>query len=134
MEFTPNDPPREFVVGSERITIRDCGRLRLDANEQVTFTTQDGCEYDVARKSWGFYATPSTNGRLRDHQLRTALVLNSAGRLYVMLVQVGHEERFAAYLAQDQQRVLMWLDDDADVQRLAAFADAEQTQDAGGLS
>ena len=72
MRFRPQDPPREFEVGyGETIVMRDCGRVELDADEQVTFTTESGAEYDVARKSWGFYATPSLNGRLTGFGLRT---------------------------------------------------------------
>ena len=59
----------------------DCGRIALAPDEQVTFTTEAGGEYDVTRKSWGFYATPSINGRLKTFGLRAALVRNVAGRV-----------------------------------------------------
>ena len=70
MKFTPKNPPREFEVGFDKKgIIRDCGVLVLAADEQVTLTTEQGGEYDVTRKSWGFYATPSTNGRLSGCEL-----------------------------------------------------------------
>jgi hypothetical protein len=36
--------------------------------------TDDGKEYDVAKKDWGFYATPSMNGRLKKFGFKTAIV------------------------------------------------------------
>lgn len=52
----------------------------------------------VARKSWGFYATPSLNGQLVTFGLRGALVKEPRNRYFVMLVQAGKEEDFFAYL------------------------------------
>ena len=78
MKFTPIDPPRRFQVSGRGVTLMlsDCGRVALEPGEQVTFTTAAGGEYDVARKDWGFYATPSTNSRLKSFGLRAALVLS----------------------------------------------------------
>jgi hypothetical protein len=122
MKFVPLEPPRRFEVSGAgvRLTLSDCGRLELAADEQVTFTTAGGGEYEVTRKSWGFYATPSTNGRLSSFGLRAALVCNVAGRLFVVLVERGKEGEFRAYVAADRQIFLTWLDDDAAVRRLAA--------------
>ena len=92
MRFHPIDPPRVFTVGfGEEIEMHDCGRIELEPDEQVTFTTPDGGEYDVARKSWGFYATPSLNARLPSFGLRPALIENTQGRFFVVLVERGHE-------------------------------------------
>ena len=122
MKFIPIDPPRTFEVSGAgvRLHLSDCGRVVLSADEQVTFTTEAGGEFDVTRKSWGFYATPSTNGRLRTFGLRAALVRNVAGRLFVVLVEQGKEGDFLAYVDADKQTLLTWLDDDASVERLAA--------------
>ena len=102
----------------------DCGRVELKPNEQLTFVTET-TEYDVARKSWGYYGTPSTNGRLRNHNLRTALVANAADRIYVMLVEAGREADFYEYLRHDDQRVLIWLDADDAVQQFASQTSTE---------
>ena len=132
MDITRNDPPREFQVGAEpKITMRDCGQVSLDADEQLTFVTEADAEYDVARKSWGFYATPSTNGRLASFKLRTALVVNSFGKLYVMLVEAGKENDFARYLEKDAQRVIAWLDDDAAVDRLCRLFETGEESSLG---
>ena len=123
MKFTPVDPPRKFEVSGAgvRLHLSDCGRVALASDEQVTFTTEAGGEFDVTRKSWGFYATPSTNGRLKSFGLRAALVRNLAGRLFVVLVEQGKEAEFLAYVEADKQTLLTWLDDDASVERLAVL-------------
>ena len=114
MKITEVQPPREFRVGSHGgITLRDCARILLDADEQVTFVTPEGKEYDVARKSWGFYATPSTNGRLREFGWRSALVRSSNGRHNVMLVDTTHVGEFEAYVKRESLHVVCWLDEDA---------------------
>lgn len=123
MKFTPIDPPRRFDVSGAglKLTLSDCGRVALEPNEQVTFTTEAGAEYDVARKDWGFYATPSINARLKSFGLRSALVLSVYGRLFLVLVEKGKEDAFLAYVEADRQKLLCWLDDDAEVARLAGF-------------
>lgn len=107
-------PPRRFAAGfgPRPVEMRDYGRLELDPDEQVTFTTPRGGEYDVARKDWGFYATPSLNGRLRGFGLSGRLVRNRLGREFVLLVEDGCEEAFAGYCASEGLVVLERLDGD----------------------
>lgn len=112
MKFVPVDPPRTFRVGLDQsIEMSDCGRVHLAADEQVTFVTPSGREHDVAAKSWGFYAAPSINGRLADHGFKTALVRNSQGRYYVMVVERDRIDDFNAYLRAERQEVCEWLDE-----------------------
>ena len=118
MKFSPIEPPRRFIVGRDSdITIEHGANLALRPDEQVTFTTPAGGEYDVVRKSWGFYATPSLNGRLRRYGFRSALVRNSLGQLYLMLVEKDKTAEFETYAAREKQTVLVWLDDDEQVAR-----------------
>lgn len=119
MRLTPQEPPREFTSGLRGdVVMGDAGRLELAADEQVTLVTELGGEYDVARKEWGFYATPSLNWRLPRFGLRGVLVRNSKGHVFVMLVERGHERSFDAYLASESLRVLAWLDDEATLRRI----------------
>lgn len=121
MKFDPLDPPRRYEAGfGPTVTISDCGRLHLAADEQVTFLTDGGAEYDVARKDWGFYATPSLNGRLSGFGLRAALGRNRVGRFFVLLVERGREDAFQAYLDGERMVLVSWLDDDASLGRLEA--------------
>ncbi len=119
MKLTVIDPPREFGTGrGSPIAIKDCARIALEPNEQVTFTTEAGAEYDVTRKPWGFYATPSINGRLLNFNLRTALVKNAIGKYYVFLVEHGKEADLRTYMEPEGNRIVRWLDNDADLAAL----------------
>ncbi len=121
MKFTLIEPPRTYEVGfGETVTIADCGRVELAPDEQVTFLTEAGAEYDVTRKDWGFYATPSLNSRLVNFGLRGVLVRNRLGRYFVLLVEQGKEVAFERYLKVEALAVVAWLDSDAALQSLAA--------------
>lgn len=122
MEIDRKDPPRRFTVGADGgIALSDCAAIALSPDEQVTFTTPSGGELDVARKDWGFYATPSLNGRLPAHGLRPALCVNAKEQLYLLLVEDGHEAAFDAYLTEQAMRVVAWLDGDDAAARLAGI-------------
>lgn len=110
MNIQLKDPPRTFCVGAkDSITIRDVGRVHLEADEQLTFVTESGANYDFVRKKWGFYATPSINGRLVNEGFITALVENKFGRIYIMVVEEKMSLQFQDYCEREGQRVLQWL-------------------------
>jgi hypothetical protein len=111
MQFIEKNPPREFEVGYDKKgIIKDCGMMMLTPNEQVTFTTESGAEYDVTRKDWGFYATPSLNGRLAGFNLRGVLTKNRYNRYFVMLVERGKEDAFMEYVEGEPLSIVAWLD------------------------
>ena len=113
MELTKNQAPRTFRVGADKqIEMTDCARIELRPNEQVTFVTESGSEYDVARTEFGYYATPSLNGRLRNHGFRAVLTKNNRGRFYIMLVEQDNEEAFDRYLSRQDMETVCRLDDD----------------------
>ena len=118
MKFHKIDPPRNFKV-NEDVSMSDWGRIELSPDEQVTFSTESGAEYDVARKSWGFYATPSLNGRLVKYGLRAALVKNSESKFYLMLVENGKEDQFSEYLNSESQKLVSWLDSEEVLQDIS---------------
>jgi hypothetical protein len=109
MKLALTDPPREFVV-SDAVRLKDCAHLALEPDEQVTFLTESGGEYDVVRKSWGFYATPSLNGRLERFNLRAVLVKSCRTQYFIMLVERGKEPLFQRYLELSQQSIVCWMD------------------------
>lgn len=115
MEFRERRPPRRFRVGrAGDIELEDRGSIALAPDEQVTFVTERGGEYDVVRKSWGFYATPSLDrdGRLARFGLRAALIRNlDTGRRFIVLVETGREGDFEAYRVAEHLDVVAWLDD-----------------------
>jgi hypothetical protein len=119
MKFDPKNPPRDFEVGFDKKgIIRDCGTMHLDADEQITFVTESGNEYDVTRKDWGFYAGPSLNGRLLQFNLRAVLVKNRIDRYFIMLVERGKEDRFERYVREEPLTIVAWLDSTAALRTL----------------
>lgn len=112
MELTKPDPPRTYEVGSNAVEIKDCASIELKPNEQVTFITESGNEYDVARTEFGYYATPSLNGRLCEQGLKALLVKNQIGRFYILLVEDGKEDALTSYLNSEQMNIVCWMDSD----------------------
>lgn len=106
-------PSRRFHVSSGEI--RHCANIHLDPDEQVTFITYSGREYDVIKKSWGFFATPSINNRLRKFGFKTVLITDSSGKMFICLVEEGKEEEFFRYLEKDQGRIMYWLSEISDL-------------------
>lgn len=112
MESKFKKKPRKFVVGKDsKVTISDFGKIHLDPDEMVSFITVSGKEYDVTSKNWGFYATPSLNGRLRAHGFKTALVKNKFNKYYIMLVEEEKVEDFFKYLNSEENFLVKWLDE-----------------------
>jgi len=126
MKFQLHDPPRVFAVGNVKVVrITDCARIQLEPDEQVTFSTESGGEYDVVRKPWGFYATPSLNGRLQRFGLRAALIKSTAAKYYIFLIESGKEAECQSYMDIEGHRLICWLDDD---RQLAALEHLLQVQ------
>jgi len=123
MKIQHNIPPRVFTVPDkvEDVQIADVAHLWLEADEQITLITHDGNEYDIARKSWGYYATPSLNRRLKQFNLRSALVRSYHHTYFIMMAERGHEEAFFNYLAHHDQRFITWLDEDSVLQQIDRF-------------
>jgi len=120
MKFEPKTPPRKFSVGKDgSITLEDCGSLSLKADQQVTLLTESGAQYDVARKDFGFYATPSMNSRLPSHGLRTALVCNSRRQFFIMLVEPEKQNIFDAYLEAEDQQLICWMDQSETLEKIS---------------
>jgi len=110
MNFIEIKPPRRFTAGN--VEIQHCANVELQPEEQVTFITESGKEYDVMRKSWGYFATPSINHRLKKFGLRAVLIQDSTGKRFVCLVEEGKNEMFLSFLDTDKACILCWLDDD----------------------
>lgn len=112
MDLDLAQKPREFQVGKNKhITMKAMGYVYLEPDEQITLMTSEKQEYDVCRKSWGYYATPSINARLKRFGFKTALVKNGQGQMYVMLVLSQKTEEFLNYVRSEEQEIVCWLDD-----------------------
>jgi hypothetical protein len=101
--------PRKFDVGN--ITISDYGKIILSPDEMLSFVSGDDKEYDFVAKDWGFYVTPSINGRLKKSGFKTALVKNNVNKIYIMAVEIDKISIFENYLINDNQIIICWLDE-----------------------
>ena len=112
MKIKKKNPPRKFSVGlNYEITISDHGSILLKDNDQISFITEDDKEYDVVRKEWGFYATPSINGRLSNQGFKTALVKNKYSKYYIMVIDKKKMNNFKKYCKSEDQNIVEWLDE-----------------------
>jgi hypothetical protein len=112
MQIHLKQTPRPFMVGKNHdIEITDLGDIHLQPNEQISFVTESGCRHDFVAKEWGFYATSSINGRLRNEGFKTALVQNLQGQIYLMVVEENNLDVFKVYCTEEEQKILLWLDE-----------------------
>ena len=64
-------------------------KILLGNNEQVTFF-QDKSSFDVARKDWGFYLTPSLQGRCLKKGYKCFLIMHNKDlRLFFVKKKFG---------------------------------------------
>ncbi len=109
MRIIKKKPPRKFKP-SKNITIKDCAKIYLNPNEQVTFLTKKKQEFDVCKKEWGFYATPSVNGRLKFYNFKTSIIQNiKTKKIYIFILEKGKEKKFYRYLKEENCKVIKWL-------------------------
>jgi len=119
MTYIPRNSPRKFAVGRDAsIIISEIGSIFLESDELVTFLTKSGSQYDITRKSWGYYATPSLNARLPNYRLKPVLVSNPQFNYYLLLLEDGLEDEFRKYLQDEGLSIVGWLDTMESVQNL----------------
>lgn len=120
MKISVTDPPREFEVGFEqRVKILDSAHIQLESNEQVTLTSESGTEFDVVKKDWGYYATPSLNSRLPRFGLYPILVRNRLQHYFVVLLEKGKEVEFEQYVDLERLEIVAHLADERHLERIA---------------
>jgi hypothetical protein len=113
------DTPRVFNVGIDNdILLKDCGSIKLENNEQISISTYDGLEYEVVRKSWGFYAAPSLNSRLNNLGLRAVIVKTTIEKFFIFFVESGQEDNFYSYIVDQKYSIVSWIDNDASLKNL----------------
>ena len=101
---------RSYKTGfGKNITIKDCARIRLNSNEQVTFQNKNFL-YDFCKKNWGYYSTPSINKRLKNSGYEVYLIENLTGDIYLWSVEKNKNKKFLSYLKNENQRIVARLD------------------------
>jgi len=96
---------RKFSVGKRNLVLKDCGQIYLNDNEQVTFVKKKS-EFDIVKKNWGYYATPSINKRLKNFNFRTYITKNSNNYINVMIVHKEKIKYFKKYLKVESMIIL----------------------------
>ena len=111
MKFKKNKTSRSFIVGiKKKLKIKDVGTVYLAPDEQLAFVTENKNRYDITRKNWGFYATPSINSRLKKEGFKTALTKNPINRIFVMIIEKENMLKFKKYCKDHKLKILFWLD------------------------
>ena len=101
---------RKFKVGKRNsIVITDAGSVFLKNDELVTF--KDGKkEFDIGKKNWGYYGTPTLNKRLPNFGYSAALIRHKVFDTYaVLIVDKKKKKTFLNYLKKEDMRVICWL-------------------------
>jgi hypothetical protein len=102
---------RRFKVGLKKdIEIKHIANIYLNSNEQVTFFSRKKREYDFVKKDWGYYVTPSINGRLKKFNFLTCLIKNTlTKRFFILVVYKEKLNLFRKYLKKEKLKVVRWL-------------------------
>jgi len=95
---------------NSNLVIKDCAEIILSDNEQVTFTNKSRTvNYDLTKKDWGYYATPSINGRLKKNNFQTYIVKNESTKLFfIFLVKSKKKKFFLKYLKSENLIIVSW--------------------------
>ena len=112
VEIKISKKPRIFKVGvRKKISIMEVGFLYLKDNEQITIVNENKKNFDFVKKNWGYYATPSINGRLKKEGFKTALVKNKSNKYYIMVVDKKKTKIFKDYCKIENQKIIEWIDE-----------------------
>tara|TARA_E500000178_G_scaffold356643_1_gene436543 strand:+ start:7196 stop:7564 length:369 start_codon:yes stop_codon:yes gene_type:complete len=102
---------RLFKVGvDKKISLKDVGSIKLNNDENITFVDKNSKEYDVCKKNWGYYATPTINKRLKNFGYLTGLVHNKELNTFVInIVDIKKKKIFFKYLKKENMKLICWL-------------------------
>ena len=68
---------RKFKPSKETgIIITEKAQIHLKHNEQITLIDKNSNQYDIVKKSWGYYSTPSINKRFKRNNYEVCIVKN----------------------------------------------------------
>ncbi len=77
----------------------------------ITLVSPEKSNVDITKKNWGYYVTPSVNGRLLDEGFKTAVVKNTSGQIYVLVVHQDKMSLFKDYIKEENMMIIDWLSD-----------------------
>ena len=100
---------RKFKVGINNIKLNEVAKISLKQNEMVTFFNGK-IEYDIVKKNWGYYATPSINSRLLKFGFKTCIIKSKVtNNSFIILVEKNKKKQFNKYLKDEKCIVVKWL-------------------------
>ena len=104
---------RKFVVGKGKdITLVDKGSVYLDNNENISVHFNKKINYDVAKKSWGFYPLPSINKRLKKFKLKAVIVESKNFNTFFVMLVIENRKKildFKKYCKKENIKIIAWL-------------------------
>ena len=108
MKVYKKKKPRIFLVSKKNnIFLKDVGRVYLQENENLTITSKNKKNFEICRKSWGYYATPSLNFRLKKSGLKAVLVKQKK-KYFILLVDVKKKKEFYYYKKIENYKIIKW--------------------------
>ena len=100
---------RKFKVGISNITLKEVAKISLKQDEMITLFN-GRIEYDIVKKNWGYYATPSINSRLLKFGLKTCLIRSKvSNNKFITLVHKNKRKEFNKYLKAEKCIIIKWL-------------------------
>ena len=93
-----------------KIILKDCGKIFLNNDELVSFCSKNNnnSNYEITKKNWGFYATPSINKRLKNNNFETFIVVNKFKDFFIMIVYKNKKKLFLDNLKKNQLKKVPW--------------------------
>tara|TARA_Y100000816_G_C25584367_1_gene314077 strand:- start:87 stop:470 length:384 start_codon:yes stop_codon:yes gene_type:complete len=104
---------RKFVVGkSKEITLIDKGSIYLNNDNNISIHYDKKVNYDIAKKSWGFYPLPSINKRLKNFNLKAVIVESKNFNTFFIMLVINNKKKirdFKIYCKKENINIISWL-------------------------
>ena len=92
------------------VIITEKAKIYLKHNEQITLIDNNKNQYDIVKKSWGYYSTPSINKRLKNNNHIVCIVKNIENKTFFLFsVNIKKKIEFNKYLNKNKIKVIKWL-------------------------
>ena len=105
-----NKVNRKFKPSSKsRVIITEKAKIYMKHNEQITLIDINKNQYDIVKKSWGYYSTPSINKRLKNNNHKACIVKNIEKKtIFLFSVNIKKKNEFNKYLKKNKIKVIKW--------------------------
>ena len=92
------------------VSITEKAKIYMKHNEQITLIDINKNQYDIVKKSWGYYSTPSINKRLKNNNHEACIVKNIEKKtIFLFSVNIKKKIEFNQYLKKNNIKVIKWL-------------------------